>query len=545
MKKTILQNKGFRWGLLSLFVLAILIGSAVYYQSALAAAELTITPITWDIIGLDSNDETSGPNHFPVGARVCNVGDVDATNVTSTFVWDDNTNAAYIYERPLSLTEYTGSNAIATLTSDTTDNKNCVDFYYEVEVDRSDAAREKSRSYHITASATGLSTVSTPTPRKLFVEYLISQHRNATVDVQLDGVSVPAGGTMALVVGGTYDIKLVAATATQGYNQIESFINFANTIFKINKVSTIYSAYPTPHTDPDWYRQLYADGCTWDSDPNSPLYQSCLGTGKYGGDVAITYNITIIGGAGQTEALNSLIYDFSGSSFHYNADYAVGVRFAAIIDPTTATIAKAFSPSATTPGGVSTLTFTLSNPYGVPLTNASFDDTFPTNPGNMVVANPAVYSTTGCGTPTFAPAAGAPSISFSGGSIPANGTCVVNVQVTVPAAGDYLNISDNLFIDGADTGHHAEDTLTATTTAPPACTPGLELARWEFNGTSFDPTFVPSRAGSATQSYQGAGTSGIAIGGNPANSWGVTGGWAATNTGYPNPAAPYFQFQVN
>ena len=49
---------------------------------------LTITPITWGVVGLDSNNVTVGPNLFPVGARVCNTGATAATNVASTFVWD-------------------------------------------------------------------------------------------------------------------------------------------------------------------------------------------------------------------------------------------------------------------------------------------------------------------------------------------------------------------------------------------------------------------------------------------------------------------------
>lgn len=51
----------------------------------LAAASLTLSPITWNIIGLDSNNVNVGPNHFPVGARVCNTGDAPATNLTGTF----------------------------------------------------------------------------------------------------------------------------------------------------------------------------------------------------------------------------------------------------------------------------------------------------------------------------------------------------------------------------------------------------------------------------------------------------------------------------
>jgi hypothetical protein len=35
-----------------------------------AHATLTVTPITWNVVGLDSNSPTAGPKDFPVGARL-------------------------------------------------------------------------------------------------------------------------------------------------------------------------------------------------------------------------------------------------------------------------------------------------------------------------------------------------------------------------------------------------------------------------------------------------------------------------------------------
>ena len=116
---------------------------------------------------------------------------------------------------------------------------------------------------------------------------------------------------MNLLVGSTYTIQLIGSTATNGYEQIESFINFPNTIFQVNSVNAAYSAFPTPHTDSLWAGKLYADGCGWVNDPTSANYRSCLGVGKYGGDITITYNVTIIGGGGTSQTLNTLIYDFS------------------------------------------------------------------------------------------------------------------------------------------------------------------------------------------------------------------------------------------
>ena len=36
-----------------------------------AATTLTVTPIAWNVIGLDSNNPAVGPANFPIGARVC------------------------------------------------------------------------------------------------------------------------------------------------------------------------------------------------------------------------------------------------------------------------------------------------------------------------------------------------------------------------------------------------------------------------------------------------------------------------------------------
>src|SRR5438309_9624764 len=50
-----------------------LLGAAVFglFVPVFAHATLTVTPITWNVVGLDSNNPLSGPKDFPVGARVC------------------------------------------------------------------------------------------------------------------------------------------------------------------------------------------------------------------------------------------------------------------------------------------------------------------------------------------------------------------------------------------------------------------------------------------------------------------------------------------
>jgi len=514
---------------------------------ASAQPNLTISPLTWNVIGLDSNNVNVGPDNFPVGARVCNTGPDPANNVTVQLVWDSAN--SYVRLRPGSLGATGDPNTTTPVSIGTLAGGNtCKDVYFEVTVTRNPLAYDTTRRYHIEVDSDETGPISTPTPRELYVEHLISQNRNATTNVRLDGVSIPAGGTMVLVVGNTYTIELIGQTATNGYEQIETFINFPNTIFRTNSVATTYTA--NGGTDPLAASKLYADGCGWVNDPNSPNYRACSSTGKYGGGISVSYNVTIISGGGTTQTLNTLIYDFSGSSYHYNADFSTSARLAAIIDPTELGLTKNFVPDPTNVNGVSALTFTITNPNAAAISGLNFTDTFPTTPGAMVVASPSGATTTGCGTPTFAPLAGAASISFSNGSVAANSTCTIKVNVTVPATGTYTNTSNHLFVATADTGSFATDTLTVNDSPPPAaCTPGFLMARWTFptGFTVSSPAPSTNNVGSASAS-PGAGVVPYASSfdhtGGSSLSWGSDGAIASGAT-LDTANNDYFEFAVN
>ncbi len=519
-------------------LLVFLAGLAFQPQSVvLAAANLTITPLTWNVVGLDSNNVSVGPNNFPVGARVCNSGDATATNVSSTFNWEatDPTPAKdYINLRPGSNTSYSGYSLAPNA---------CVDFYYEVQVTRDANAYNDTRRYYITATADALGTISTPRPREIFVEHLISQNRNAVTDVKLDGASTPAGGTMTLMVGNTYNIQLVGNTATQGYEQLESFINFPNTIFQVNSVTSTYSA--NAGTDPLATTRPYADGCTWVNDPNSPNYRSCVATGKYGGSITVTYNVTILSGAGTTQSLNTLIYDFSGSSYHYNADFSTGVRYVSILGPSSIQITKTFAPKAISPGGTSVLTFKLTNPTTETISGVNFTDTLL---GGLKVASTPNVGYSGCGSGAFSPVpvANATSLSFSNGTIAPNGTCTINVSVTADAAADYPNTTSNLFINtSTDTGNFASDTLKVSSAS--ACVPGQTLATWTFpSGSSATTPAYTTKAGNVATATASTTTTASTIDtniGNPAPSW--SGRNFPSSGAVTGDTSPYFQFAID
>ncbi|MEJ7848831.1 MAG: hypothetical protein WKF92_12160 [Pyrinomonadaceae bacterium] len=502
------------------------------------APTMTVTPLTWNIIGLDSNTPLTGPNLFPVGARVCNTGVTGFGNVTAVFAWDSaNPN---INLRTGSLNPITLGSIAAGI---------CVDAYFEVEVNKTAVAFNTTRRYHITASdSVSLETGSTPQPRELYVERLISQNRNGVDSIKLNGTAIPAGGAMTLVVGNTYNIELAGHTATQGYNQLEGFINFPNTIFQTLAVSTTYTAETSPYvTSPS--DKLYANACLWDDDPSSPNYRSCIGgDAKAGGTVITTYTVRIVSGGGTSQTLSSLLYDFSGSSFHYNSDYSVGFRTANIVDPSSVTMSKTFTPRAISPGGTSAMTLKLSNPTTETFTGANFTDTFPA--GMQVAATPGVtYS--GCGPGAFSPVplAGATSLSFANGTLAANSSCTITVNVTAPA-GTYLNTTGHLFINTSlDTGSFGQDTLTSSAAAP--CTPGQTLATWSMpvtgQGSGGPPPPFTTKAALVTSATAAtsAGMSNTITGaqGNPVNAWSGTG--FAKLGPVTGDTAPYFQFAVD
>jgi uncharacterized repeat protein (TIGR01451 family) len=124
------------------------------------------------------------------------------------------------------------------------------------------------------------------------------------------------------------------------------------------------------------------------------------------------------------------------------------------------TIAESFNPSAGTIGQTSILTFTISNPSGSAITAVAFTDVFP---ANLFVQTP--NNLTGsCGAGTITAASGSSSVSLSGGTIPAGGSCTFSVNVlvqhqTVDTATAYTNTTGNVSASSG-TGGTATDTLT-------------------------------------------------------------------------------------
>lgn len=554
-----------------------ILAALLVWQDALFAQTLTVTPITWPTIGLDSNNVNVGPNTFPIGVRVTNTGGATATDVKTYWFWDGVGNSNYPAGTPNAAGNSYGTGFVhlrpGTLIAHSTNGTSIAagayrDFYFEIEVTRDANAYNRYEQYYIQATSSNAATVNGP-KRQVGVEYLISQSRNSVQGIaystSLGTLSstpnVPLGGSLNLTVGNTYYIKLFASTATNGYEQLTAWINFPNTIFRIDGVTSTYTANTSPFvSNPS--DKLYANGCNWDEDPTSPTYASCTGTGKAGGTITTIYQVRILASPSSPytnpQPLQALTYDFSGSSFHYNSDFSQ-TWFANIIPG--ASFSKDFSPNPilAAPANQSVLTFSIGNLTATALSNVSFSDTFPAAPGTGVdvAATPGVVYTN-CGSPSFTNGGG--SVTFTGISIAVGATCTIAVNVTAPTAGSYPNTSDSLFIDGVSQNLYAKDTLVVLTGGS-TCTTQSNLASWlmnladTFTGT---PAAPPQTSGAGTGTASICGNDGTACNnanvvlsaydatGNPtAGSWGADAGWYGNTTVSSITHGPYLQFAVD
>jgi hypothetical protein len=193
----------------------------------------------------------------------------------------------------------------------------CRQVFFDVTLNRSPSSRLKSRGYQITVTGDGGLSASGP-QRQLYIEKLVSQNRNHTKELAGSGgcnlaYTVCAPAPTNVIVGRTYTYKFYAETST-AYQQLESFVNFPSSFLQVLSTSTTYSN-PSGATS----GSIYGDACGW-----SPTTRSCVGPanitgGKAGGRLVVTYVIKV--GAPGSGSLASTIYDFSGSSYHYNADH--------------------------------------------------------------------------------------------------------------------------------------------------------------------------------------------------------------------------------
>jgi hypothetical protein len=144
------------------------------------------------------------------------------------------------------------------------------------------------------------------------------------------------------------------------------------------------------------------------------------------------------------------------------------------VNPVTApTFTKSFNPASAVGAPVTvTVIFTIVNNSGIQLTGLNFADSLP---AGLVVATPLNFTNT-CGG-SVAAAAGGASIALNGGTLAANATCAVTVQVVAGTPGTYVNPPVTLTSAQAPPAQSGTVTLVVGATSP--------VFTKAFPGTSF------------------------------------------------------------
>lgn len=321
-------------------------------QAQAAVGPFTLTALSWDDIGLDSNDVTTGPNVYEIGIRACNTGVTTAPTVTATWTWTNigrtRTGVAIASPPGPYVAIQTGTSATQVIHG--LAGGACFDFYFNMEIVRNAAAYKTTRNYTVTVDD-GAGVTATRSSRIAIMD-IQSQNRNYVLGTHCDGQ--PDGtkncgiygswnGTgwnaapTNVLVGSTYTYTLISTTATAGYGSYSTMLNFPRGIFQIQSVVQTYKTYPNP---PNAYccqdnppnqvgtvTRLWNNACNWQYDATDPVNDNCT-TGveqndKSGNTTVTTFTIKIL--AAGTSSITGLVWDGSGASWHYNSDYGTQV----------------------------------------------------------------------------------------------------------------------------------------------------------------------------------------------------------------------------
>jgi CSLREA domain-containing protein len=137
---------------------------------------------------------------------------------------------------------------------------------------------------------------------------------------------------------------------------------------------------------------------------------------------------------------------------------------AAIVQLAPPVVSKQFNPASVPVDSPTQLTITLTNPNALAITGTAFTDNYPAGLENALVPN--VTNTCG-GTATAV--AGGSTLTLTGGSIPANGSCTVSVFVVPRSEGPLVNTLPAGSVTSAN-APPSDAAATATLTAAPAAT---------------------------------------------------------------------------
>jgi hypothetical protein len=182
-------------------------------------------------------------------------------------------------------------------------------------------------------------------------------------------------------------------------------------------------------------------------------YQQVLAPNWYQWRAVVTGTWDAIGDDFRSITANSTEFEITASKplarFWVDAIHGVIKVEAAELPPT---LAKAFGASNILLHGMTSLTFTITNPATntVALTGVAFTDNLP---AGLVVANPSGLSST-CGGSATAVAESS-SVSLSGATLPVNTSCTLSVNVTGTTAGMKNNTTEAVTSTNRGTGNTA------------------------------------------------------------------------------------------
>jgi len=239
---------------------------------------LEITKGSWDTAGLDSNNVNVGPNQTIIQFRVKNPDPINtAHDVTANFAWT-STNT-YINLAP---GETTVKNIGDILPGETKD------VFYLVEITRNSGAYLTSRNYQVTIQGSD-TPLYTPTG-SIYVEKLLSQNRNDVTGIYISP-SMPH-------VGETFTVTVTSTTGSANYPELAlPLVSYDPSILKPLGMVTTYK---------DINNIIRSINNVYIPNPQGNAFTTVW-----------TFMFT---SAGMTK-LYPVIYDRSGSSYHYNADY--------------------------------------------------------------------------------------------------------------------------------------------------------------------------------------------------------------------------------
>lgn len=213
-------------------------------------------------------------------------------------------------------------------------------------------------------------------------------------------------------------------------------------------------------TSVNWTAQLLTSGGSplGDTDGNGAVDSGLISAG---GSVSLLLRVTPLAGAvgpdvTRIDAVSYMDTKVGASNTTRSIDKTTRLRPA---------IVKAFSPASIGLNGVSTLSFTLSNPNTAPsLTGVNFTDTYPAGLRNTT---PLVVAGT-CTGVTHTATAGGVTFNLTGANVPAAGSCTVTVQVTSAVAGSLNNVTSG--VASNETGSAGAPSATATLAVNPPMT---------------------------------------------------------------------------